>query len=162
MSDELNDVVDNVKQGSTWFRILLMVGFYVVLYVVGVVVVFVTLAQALFSIFTGSDNTNLRQLGASLSDYVSQILLYVTYNSDTRPFPFSPFPGADGNPNAPDDNEATIDSSASAKASTKKKSTSTTRKKTASKKKTSASSAKSPAKTSTGETSASPDSKADQ
>jgi len=92
MSEEINDVVDNVKQGSTWLRILLMLGFYVVLYVVGVVVVFVTLAQALFSLFTGSDNQNLRQLGASLSDYVAQILRYVTYNADQRPFPFNPFP----------------------------------------------------------------------
>ena len=94
MSDDIDDVVENIKQGSTWLRILFMLGFCVVLYVVGVVVFVLTLAQALFSVFTGSDNRNLRLLGSSIAEYVSQVLYFVTYNSELRPFPFTPFPDA--------------------------------------------------------------------
>ncbi|MBL4819669.1 MAG: DUF4389 domain-containing protein [Gammaproteobacteria bacterium] len=92
MSDDYDDVVDNVKQGSTWFRILFILGYCLVLYVVAGVVIVLTLAQALFSVFTGEDNQNLRLLGSSLVEYVSQILNFMTYNSNQRPFPFSPFP----------------------------------------------------------------------
>ena len=90
--DDFDNVVDNVKRGSTWMRIVFMVGFCVVLYVVSVVVWFLTAAQALFSIFTGSDNRNLRSLGSSLAEYVNQILRFITYNSELKPFPFGPFP----------------------------------------------------------------------
>ena len=85
MSD---DVVDNLKESSTWVRILLMAGFAVALYVTGVVLLVITLAQILFSLITGDSNANLRRVGASLSDYVAQILAFLTYNSESRPFPF--------------------------------------------------------------------------
>ncbi|MBT8146187.1 MAG: DUF4389 domain-containing protein [Gammaproteobacteria bacterium] len=95
MADEFDSVVKNVKRSSTWMRIVYMIGFCVVLYVVSVVIWFLTGAQALFSIFTGSDNRNLRLLGSSLAEYVNQILKFITYNSEIRPFPFGPFPEAD-------------------------------------------------------------------
>lgn len=92
MADELDSLVNNVKSSSTWLRILFMLGFCVVLYVVSVVLVFLVGAQALFSLFTGADNRNLRLLGLNLTEYVNQILRFLTYNSETRPFPFNPFP----------------------------------------------------------------------
>lgn len=89
MSDE---IVDNLKTPSEWLRVLYMAGFVVALYVTGVVLLVLMLAQIMFSLITGTDNTNLRRLGASLSDYVAQILGFLTYNSELRPFPFTPFP----------------------------------------------------------------------
>jgi len=87
-----DDIVNNLKEPSHWLRILFMLGFAVVLYVVGLVVLVLTLAQILFSLLTGKDNLNLRSLGSSLSRYIFEILMFLTYNSETRPFPFSPFP----------------------------------------------------------------------
>lgn len=92
MNEGLDHVVENVKQGSTWLRILFIVGFCVVLYVAACVVAVLVLAQALFSVLTGKDNGNLRYLGSALTAYVSQLLDFVTYNSEFRPFPFAPFP----------------------------------------------------------------------
>lgn len=89
MSD---DIVKNLKEPSHWLRILFMLGFAVVLYVVGLVVMVLTLAQILFSLLTGKDNPNLRSLGSSLSRYIFEILMFLTYNSEVRPFPFTPFP----------------------------------------------------------------------
>lgn len=92
MSD---DIVENLKQPSQWFRVAFMVIFAVVLYVVGLVLTLLTVAQALFSLLTGSDNMNLRALGRDLTTYVQQILAFLTYNSDFKPFPFAPFPTVD-------------------------------------------------------------------
>lgn len=92
MSDE---IVENLKKPSAWLRVLFMAGFAVALYVVGVVLLVLMLAQIVFSLVTGSDNANLRKLGASLSEYVAQILAFLTYNSEEKPFPFTPFPLSD-------------------------------------------------------------------
>lgn len=92
MSDQVHEVLEHVRTPATWLRILFMLGFCVILYPVSMVVVVLTLAQALFVIFTGSDNQNLRRLGAALAEYVGQVLRFLTYSSELRPFPFSPFP----------------------------------------------------------------------
>lgn len=89
MSD---DIVENLKQPSHWFRIAFMVAMAIVLYVVSLVLTVLTIAQALFSVFTGSDNESLRSMGKDLSTYVHQILEFLTYNSEVKPFPFSPYP----------------------------------------------------------------------
>jgi hypothetical protein len=89
MSD---DFVKNLKKPSAWVRILFMAGFVVALYVSGVILMVLMLAQILFSLLTADDNPNLRRLGASLSSYVAQILAFLTYNTQQKPFPFLPFP----------------------------------------------------------------------
>lgn len=89
MSD---DFVENLKKPSAWLRILFMAGFVVALYVSGVILMVLMLAQILFSLLTGDDNPNLRRLGGSLSAYVAQILAFLTYNTQQKPFPFLPFP----------------------------------------------------------------------
>lgn len=97
MSD---DIVENLKQPSQWFRVAFMVVFAVVLYVVALVLTLLTVAQIIFSLFTGSDNENLRALGRDLSTYVHQILAFLTYNSDSKPFPFATYPATEEPVNA--------------------------------------------------------------
>ena len=92
MSD---DFVENLKEPSQWLRIAFMIALAVALYVAGVVLTLLTIAQAVFSLLTGKDNENLRALGKDLSTYVHQILEFLTYNSELKPFPFSPYPGSD-------------------------------------------------------------------
>lgn len=92
MSDGM---MENVTKRQHWLRIFYTVLFMIALYVTAIVLLVVVVAQALFSLFSGSDNPNLRRLGASLSEYVRQLLAYATYNSDHRPFPFSSFPAQD-------------------------------------------------------------------
>lgn len=89
MSD---DMVNNLKRPSAWFRVLFMAGFAIALYISGIILLVLMLAQIVFSLLTGEDNVNLRSLGASLTTYVTQILKYLTYNSELKPFPFSEFP----------------------------------------------------------------------
>ena len=58
-------------------------------------------------------NEQLLDFSNSLTKYVSQILLYITFKSEERPFPFSPWPS--------DDDVLNSDSLSSDKTATKKK-----------------------------------------
>ena len=77
---------------DTWLR-----GFYIVLFTViytvaEIILVAVVVFQFLATLITGARNERLVTLGQSLSTFVYQILRYVTFNSDIRPYPFSAWP----------------------------------------------------------------------
>jgi len=86
-----DDIVENLKQPTQWFRIAFMLALAVALYLAGLVLTLLIIAQALFGLLTGADNRNLRELGAALTGYVRQVLDFLTYNSEFKPFPFAPF-----------------------------------------------------------------------
>lgn len=92
MSD---DVVNNLKSPSQWLRVLFMILFAFVLYLAGIVLLGISLLQIIFSLATGTDNRNLRGLGAGLGTYIHDIIRFLTYNSEVKPFPFMPFPPTD-------------------------------------------------------------------
>jgi hypothetical protein len=47
------------------------------------------------TLFTGATNARLREFGQSLAVFIYQIVLFVTFNSDERPFPFGPWPASE-------------------------------------------------------------------
>ena len=48
----------------------------------------VVLLQLLWVLVTGEVNVRLNALGQSLAVYTSQMIRYLTYNTEQRPFPF--------------------------------------------------------------------------
>lgn len=99
MPEQLDDLVENVRELSGWVRVLFVIFFIVVLHlIIGPLIVLLALVQALFLIFTTKANENLAGFGSLLVNYVAQILNFVTFNSESRPFPFSDFPGGQGEP----------------------------------------------------------------
>ena len=92
MPEKLDDLVENVRELSGWVRVLFVIFFIVVLYLMGPLIVLLALAQGLFLIFTAKANENLAGFGALLAIYAAQILNFVTFHSERRPFPFSDFP----------------------------------------------------------------------
>ena len=93
MSDELLEIVDNIKQPSVWIRILFMVVFGVASYVLILpLIIILSIAQTLFVLITGETNENLKYFSASLELYVSQLFKFLTYLEEEKPFPFSDFP----------------------------------------------------------------------
>ncbi len=89
MTDELKT---NVTRGQTWQRLLFILLFAFIYTVAELVIAAVVILQFGFELIAGKRNRNLLDLGASLSRYAYEVLLYVTYNSDQRPFPFSDWP----------------------------------------------------------------------
>lgn len=78
-----------------WMRVLFVALFWFIFYLTQLVVAAVVIAQCLFTLLTGAPNEQLLKFGDSLSRYVQELLRYVTFNSDERPFPFSDFPKSD-------------------------------------------------------------------
>jgi hypothetical protein len=62
---------------------------FMALYFVSRLVVFaVVVLQFFWLLFTGAVNEQLRALGQSLAGYTYEIVRFLTFNSDVRPFPF--------------------------------------------------------------------------
>ncbi len=98
MSEDVNEAASresgqlekNLKRRSTWIRLLFM-GLFVVIYMItrivfGAVVVF----QFMWVLFTAETNKQLTELGQSLATYTYQIMRYLSFNSEDKPFPFNP------------------------------------------------------------------------
>ena len=93
MSDELEEFVENIKERSFWVRILFMVAFAVATYIIIVPMILVlSIVQAVLTLITGQINANLRYFSATLVLYVTQLIEFLTYLSDVKPFPFSDLP----------------------------------------------------------------------
>jgi len=80
---------NNLKKTSTWQRIFFMLLFAVILGFVRILLWGIVLLQVASNLLTGAENKNILGFGRSLSEYVYRILLFLTYNSDRMPFPFS-------------------------------------------------------------------------
>ena len=104
-----DDLKHNLTAAETWIRGLFILMFAFMLIVARIVTGAVVVIQFLFTIFTGQTNGNLKNFGASLARYIYSCLLFVTYNSDDKPFPFGEWPAAEGS----------VSSSANASAETK-------------------------------------------
>ncbi|HPE61669.1 MAG TPA: DUF4389 domain-containing protein [Thiolinea sp.] len=77
------------KDRSTWIRILYMILFVVIYSVVEFALTALVLIQIALRLLTGEINENLRALSSDLSQYVYDMLRFLTFNSEKKPFPFA-------------------------------------------------------------------------
>lgn len=87
--DKTEEIKRNILSASQWFRILYMVFYAVACWVVLFVLPIIIVCQVLISLISGEDNKNLRDFGASLSNYLHQAINYLLYVSDDKPWPFN-------------------------------------------------------------------------
>ena len=91
MSDNAN--ASSWKNPAIWGRVVFVLLFLLLFaLIVGPLAIMLGVVQALFTIFTGEDNRNLRGLAAALAEYINEILRFASWNRDQKPFPFSEFP----------------------------------------------------------------------
>ncbi|HHJ38828.1 MAG: hypothetical protein AXA67_00380 [Methylothermaceae bacteria B42] len=83
------DIQKNLKEISTWQRIFYMAVFIFIVGFVRAVLWAIIAFQVVTKLLTGTDNPNVRQLGANLASYHYQIMLFLTFNTDEMPFPFA-------------------------------------------------------------------------
>jgi len=90
---------EEIKQRLTrrdiWIRALYMVFFTIAYAVAETVTTLLVIFQFFAILFTRHANELLLRLGNNLSIYIRQILQFVTFNTETRPFPFSDWPDED-------------------------------------------------------------------
>ena len=89
-------IEENIKSRSTWLRLVFMFVFYVIATLTGAVASVVVVLGFLWVLFTGEKNRQLQQAGQAVAGYLYEIVRYLTFNTEEKPFPFgSEFPTAE-------------------------------------------------------------------
>ena len=84
---EPSDLEKNVKTKSTWLRLLFMVVIGVTWSIAAFVTGAVIIVNFFYVLFTGKTNNKLTEFGQSLAIYLYQVARFMTFNTETRPFP---------------------------------------------------------------------------
>lgn len=92
MTDE-TDTSD--REENIWKRLLFMVLFAILYGVTDIVLITVALVQFGFVAITDQRNEFLLDFSSGLTQYIYQIVRYLTFKSEDKPFPFSPWPNED-------------------------------------------------------------------
>jgi len=97
MSEEFDteEIKENIKAQDTWIRLIFIVIYAVVLWAASFVLTLVVILQFLTVLFTRKTQPNLLDFGDSLGEFVRQIICYMTFNIDEKPFPFGSWPGTE-------------------------------------------------------------------
>ena len=75
-----------------WLRALLMLLMCAAFQLAAWILVLTALVQLMFAIFNDQPNRRLQRLGSSVGLYLTQIASFVTFGTETLPFPFSDWP----------------------------------------------------------------------
>jgi hypothetical protein len=92
MSEGTSDVKTNVKNVDTWLRGLFIIVYAVISYVLFWIIWLVVIFQFIMKVLTANLNPNVMNFSGGLTRYAFQILEYVTFQSEERPWPIGPWP----------------------------------------------------------------------
>lgn len=87
-SKEPSELEKNVKSRSTWMRLVFMLISLALLAVSRVVTGAVVIIQFFTVLLTGKAHDQLKDWGHSLAIYSYEVVDFLTFNSEIRPFPF--------------------------------------------------------------------------
>ena len=86
----------NLKQKLTrpsiWLRLVSMIVLAIAFNIAEIVIFAVVVFQFLAVLFTGKPNTQFTRFGRNLAGYLQQIAKFMTFATEEKPFPFSPWP----------------------------------------------------------------------
>ena len=82
-----SDIEKHVTARTTWIRLVFMILFAVFYGVSRLVTAVVVVVQFFHVLFTGEANVQLKTFGHSLAVYSFEVVDYLTFNTETRPFP---------------------------------------------------------------------------
>jgi len=85
----------NMQSTNTWQRALFMLLFAIIWTVTEMLLALLAVFQLGSALITGKANDNVAKLGHLIGLYLYQIVQFVTFNSDEKPFPFGAWPEAD-------------------------------------------------------------------
>lgn len=100
------ELKDNISNTTTWGRALFMILFAIIYSIAEMVIGAVVIIQFFIVLFSGQTNERLLRFGKELSRFIYQVFMYLTYNSEEKPFPFADWPSDDDEPTPSDEIEA--------------------------------------------------------
>jgi hypothetical protein len=84
---------NKILNPTHWTRLLLMALMYIILFsMVQFIVSISLLVQWILVLLTGETNARLKHFTKGLNRYAYQIMEFINFNSDERPFPLSDWP----------------------------------------------------------------------
>jgi hypothetical protein len=83
---------DNLKEESTWLRLVFIILYAILLNITQLVIGVVVVIQFLSKLFTGKVVEQSTIFGQNLSTYVYEIIRFLTFKSDEMPWPINPWP----------------------------------------------------------------------
>ena len=89
------DLKSKLLSADHWLRFVFMALFVAIAFVASYVVFILIIIQFIFALVSGNSDSRLQAFGSSLSQYIFQMLKFLTYNSEEKPFPFSDWPTAE-------------------------------------------------------------------
>ena len=82
------DIESNVKSKSTWLRLFFMLVIGLCYFITRVIFLPVVVFQFFWVLFTGETNKHLHSISQWLASYTYQMMIYLAFITDERPFPF--------------------------------------------------------------------------
>jgi len=82
------EIQKNVLEVDTWLRGFFMLVYAFFCYIAVNILMVVVFFQFAVVLLSGKSNDKLLYFGDVLSTYIYQIIMYITYNTDIKPFPF--------------------------------------------------------------------------
>ncbi len=93
MTEQISDANKvHYKDRVTWVRGLFMLLFVALYNVAAILIGAVAILQFAWKLISGETNPRLLTFGEDLSRYFYQILRYLTFNTEEKPFPFADWP----------------------------------------------------------------------
>lgn len=86
--ENITSVVNNLISKSIWMRLFFMLVVILLYSVSRIIVSTVVILQFFWVLLNGEVNNKLQKLGEALATYTYQIIQYLTFNTEERPFPF--------------------------------------------------------------------------
>jgi len=81
-----------VERKSTWIRILYMLLFVFAYSAAEFVLALTVVVQVIIKLVTGELNERLKTFGKQISLYIFDVLKFLTFNTEEKPFPFAEWP----------------------------------------------------------------------
>lgn len=82
-----NPIEENIKSRATWLRGLFMLISCVLVTVASIAGSVIVVLGFFWVLFTGEVNRQIQWVGQGLASYVCDIIRYLTFNTDVKPFP---------------------------------------------------------------------------
>ncbi len=93
MPKEISDAKSvHYKDSRTWVRGLFMLLFVAIYNVTAILIGAVAILQFAWKLIGGETNPRLLSFGEDLSRFFYQILRFLTFNTEEKPFPFADWP----------------------------------------------------------------------
>jgi hypothetical protein len=91
----MTDKKMSLSNTYNWIRLAYMMLFTLLLMAARLVVTLVVIVQFLLVLVACHDNENLRNLGQGLGKWIYQTVMFLTFNTESKPFPFDEWPEVD-------------------------------------------------------------------